>query len=146
MQCTRVDIPLYLSPELIKQISYDYKPDIWSFGCSLYHMTNFDPSFTGFNLIVLGNNIVKGRPKELPKIYSNELKDFLGKILTKKADKRPNANEAKNMMHKNIIENILWVHKNKEDIKTRFFSSIGNRKYIDVNNKENNNVNNIFPL
>ena len=144
MQCTRVGTPLYLSPELIKQIPYDYKTDIWSFGCSLYHMANLDPPFSGSNLIVLGNNIVKGRPKELPNIYSNELKDFIGKMLTKKADKRPSAKDAKNMIPKNIIENILLAHKNKEDIKARPFSSIGNRKSVDVNvnNKENNNINN----
>ena len=144
MQCTKVGTPLYLSPELIKQIPYDYKTDIWSFGCSLYHMANLDPPFSGSNLIVLGNNIVKGRPKELPNIYSNELKDFIGKMLTKKADKRPSAKDAKNMIPKNIIENILLAHKNKEDIKARPFSSIGNRKSVDVNvnNKENNNINN----
>ena len=142
MQCTRVGTPLYLSPELIKQVPYDYKTDIWSFGCSLYHLANLDPPFTGTNLIVLGNNIVKGRPKELPSFYSNELKDFIGKMLTKKANKRPNAKEAKNMIPKNIMENIILAHKNKEEIKARPFSSIGKRKSTDINNKENNNLNN----
>ena len=143
MQCTRVGTPLYLSPELIKQIPYDYKTDIWSFGCSLYHMANLDPPFLGSNLIVLGNNIVKGRPKELPNVYSKELKEFIGKMLTKKADKRPSAKEAKNMIPQNMIENILLAYKNKEDIKARPFSSIGNRKSgdVNVNNKDNNNLN-----
>ena len=58
MHCTRVGTPLYLSPELVKQVPYDYKTDIWSFGCSLYHLASLDPPFTGNNLIVLGNNIV----------------------------------------------------------------------------------------
>ena len=91
MHCTRVGTPLYLSPELVKQIPYDYKTDIWSFGCSLYHLASLEPPFTGNNLIVLGNNIVKGRPKELPSIYSNDLKIFIDKMLTKKPEKRPSA-------------------------------------------------------
>ena len=135
MHCTRVGTPLYLSPELVKQIPYDYKTDIWSFGCSLYN-----------NLIVLGNNIVKGRPKELPGFYSNELKDFIGKMLTKKPEKRPSATDAKNMIPKNIMENIIIANKNKEEIKVRPFSSLGKRKNndsnINENVKTNNNINN----
>ena len=95
MHCTRVGTPLYLSPELVKQIPYDYKTDIWSFGCSLYHLASLEPPFSGNNLIVLGNNIVKGRPKELPGMYSNELKSFIEKMLTKRPEKRPSAKEAK---------------------------------------------------
>ena len=144
MHCTRVGTPLYLSPELVKQVPYDYKTDIWSFGCSLYHLASLDPPFTGNNLIVLGNNIVKGRPKELPGFYSNELKDFIGKMLTKKPEKRPSAKDAKEMIPKNIMENIILANKNKEEIKARPFSSVGKRKNNDKDNNDNNsNINNI---
>ena len=144
MHCTRVGTPLYLSPELVKQVPYDYKTDIWSFGCSLYHLASLDPPFTGNNLIVLGNNIVKGRPKELPGFYSNELKNFIGKMLTKKPEKRPSAKDAKEMIPKNIMENIILANKNKEEIKARPFSSVGKRKNNDKDNNDNNsNINNI---
>ena len=145
MHCTRVGTPLYLSPELVKQVPYDYKTDIWSFGCSLYHLANLDPPFTGNNLIVLGNNIVKGRPKDLPVFYSNELKDFISKMLTKKPEKRPNAKDAKNMIPQNVMENIILANKNKEEIKARPFSSVGKRKNNNdfiINDNGNNNVNN----
>ena len=137
MHCTRVGTPLYLSPELVKQIPYDYKTDIWSFGCSLYHLATLEPPFTGNNLIVLGNNIVKGRPKELPNMYSNELKYFIDKMLTKKPDKRPSAKEAKDLIPKNILEKIFIAYKNKIEIKSRPFSSVG-RKTNDNNNANNN--------
>jgi len=142
MHCTRVGTPLYLSPELVKQVPYDYKTDIWSFGCSLYHLASLDPPFTGNNLIVLGNNIVKGRPKELPGFYSNELKDFIGKMLTKKPEKRPSAKDAKDMIPKNIMENIILANKNKEEIKARPFSSVGKRKNNEKDNNDNNSNNN----
>ncbi len=144
MHCTRVGTPLYLSPELIKQIPYDYKTDIWSFGCSLYHLSCLEPPFTGNNLIVLGNNIVKGRPRELPSIYSHELKLFIDKMLTKKPDKRPSAKEAKDLIPKSMLDKIFLAYKNKIEIKSRPFSSIGTRTAIDNNNNNNpNNVNNI---
>ena len=142
MHCTRVGTPLYLSPELVKQIPYDYKTDIWSFGCSLYHLASLEPPFTGNNLIVLGNNIVKGRPKDLPGFYSNEIKDFIWRMLTKKAEKRPNARDAKNMIPKNIMESIYLANKNKEEIKPRPFSSVGKRKTNEIINNINNNNNN----
>ena len=142
MHCTRVGTPLYLSPELVKQIPYDYKTDIWSFGCSLYHLASLEPPFTGNNLIVLGNNIVKGRPKDLPGFYSNEIKDFIWRMLTKKAEKRPNARDAKNMIPKNIMESIYLANKNKEEIKARPFSSVGKRKTNEIINNINNNNNN----
>ena len=141
MHCTRVGTPLYLSPELIKQIPYDFKTDIWSFGCSLYHLASLDPPFTGNNLIVLGNNIVKRRPKELPGFYSSELKDFIDKMLTKKPEKRPSAKDAKYMIPANIMENISG-NKNKEEIKIRPFSSIGKRKNYDLDNNDKSNLNN----
>ena len=142
MHCTRVGTPLYLSPELVKQVPYDFKTDIWSFGCSLYHLANLDPPFTGNNLIVLGNNIVKGRPKDLPGFYSNELKDFIWKMLTKKPEQRPTAKDAKNMIPKNIMESIDLANKNKEEIKARPFSSVGKRKTAEIKIIDNNNVNN----
>ena len=145
MHCTRVGTPLYLSPELVKQVPYDYKTDIWSFGCSLYHLASLDPPFTGNNLIVLGNNIVKGRPKDLPNMYSNDLKLFIDKMLTKKPEKRPSAKEAKELIPKNILEKISLAYKNKIEIKSRPFSSVGNRKSNDNSNtnyNSNNNINN----
>ena len=150
---TRVGTPLYISPELVKQKPYDYKTDIWSFGCSLYHLANLEPPFTGGNLIVLGNNIVKGVPKALPSLYSNEFKSFVDKMLEKKADKRPNAKEALDMIPVNIL-NDMKVNGEKIVIKSnRPFSSavysnnihttnvknIGN-KVITVNKEEIKNI------
>ena len=62
MHLTHVEILLYLSPELVKQNSFDYKVDIWSFECSLNH------PFTGDNLIVLVNKMLKEKPKPIPNI------------------------------------------------------------------------------
>ena len=143
MHCTRVGTPLYLSPELIKQIPYDFKTDIWSFGCSLYHLASLEPPFTGNNLIVLGNNIVKRRQKELPGFYSTELKNFIDRMLTKKPEKRPSAKDAKSMIPANIMENIFG-NKNKEEIKIRPFSSLGKRKNKDFNVNDKTNSNNIL--
>jgi len=93
LQCSKVGTPLYLSPELIKQIPYDFKVDLWSVGCTIYHLAALEPPFIGENVIVLGNNIVKNPHKPLPDIYGYEIKSLVDKLLSKKADNRPNTLE-----------------------------------------------------
>ena len=135
LHCTRVGTPLYLSPELVKQIPYDYKVDMWSFGCSLYHLCMLDPPFTGDNLIALGNSIVKGTPKPIPSQYSTDLVLFIDRLLSKKPERRPSAKEAIGMIPKDIMEKIKEANRNKVEIKNRPFSSVGNR-IITINKEE----------
>lgn len=138
LHCTRVGTPLYLSPELVKQIPYDFKVDIWSCGCSLYHLACLDPPFIGDNLIVLGNNIVKGKPKPLPSQYSENLSKFIDKMLSKRPEKRPTAREALELIPKDILEKIKIAKQNNIEIKSRPFSSVGNR-LITYNKEESQN-------
>lgn len=73
LHMTRVGTPLYLSPELVNNVPYDMKIDIWSIGCSLYHLAKFAPPFQGENLIRLGNNIVKTKHLSLKKFFYKKL-------------------------------------------------------------------------
>lgn len=98
LQKSRVGTPLYLAPELIKQIPYDFKIDIWSLGCSLYHLASFEPPFNEENLVVLGAKIVQSEPKELSESYSSMFKSFITKLLSKDANQRPTAKEALSMI------------------------------------------------
>ena len=150
---TRVGTPLYISPELVKQKPYDYKTDIWSFGCSLYHLACLEPPFMGGNLIVLGNNIVKGVPKVLPTQYSNELRNFVDKMLEKKAEKRPSAKEALDMIPKGVLNDMKiqgekLVIKSKRPFSSAMVGNSGNsinkkykeNKVITVNRDEIKNL------
>lgn len=94
MNMSRVGTPLFLAPELVKKEKYDYKIDIWSLGCSLYHLAKLVPPFNEENLIKLGNAIVNSTPKDLPSIYSNEFRRFINALLVKNKDQRVSAREA----------------------------------------------------
>lgn len=94
LHCSKVGTPLYLAPELIKQIPYDYKVDIWSAGCSIYHISTLDPPFFGDNVIILGQNIIKGKI-DIGKLsnYSSLIKNIICKMLSLKPSERPTADE-----------------------------------------------------
>jgi len=89
LQGTRVGTPLYLSPELVKQLPYDFKVDIWALGCVIYHLAALEPPFMGDNLITLGYNIVHKNPKALPDSYTNKLTMLINKFLEKNPSSRP---------------------------------------------------------
>ena len=135
MKLSRVGTPLFLAPELVMKEKYDYKADIWSLGCSIYHLAKTIPPFNDENLIQLGKSIVNDNPPELPDCYSNELKFFVNKLMTKNKKLRPSATEAMQFIPqkiKNKFEN------NKDKI------VIDNNKEIkdDINNKKENKRNN----
>ena len=99
---SRVGTPLYIAPELVKKEKYDYKIDIWSLGCSLYHLAKTVPPFTDENLIKLGNSIINDQPSNLPICYSNELYDFILRLMIKNKDQRPSALEALELIPEKI--------------------------------------------
>ena len=99
---SRVGTPLYIAPELVKKEKYDYKIDIWSLGCSLYHLAKTVPPFTDENLIKLGNSIINEQPSNLPICYSNELYDFILRLMIKNKDQRPSALEALELIPEKI--------------------------------------------
>ena len=85
---------LWCAPEVITDVYYGTKCDIWSLGCSIIEMGGLEPWNGTLNNLYQYKNIV-GKSKELPEIpnqFSNELKDFLLHCLVKDPDKRADAN------------------------------------------------------
>ena len=130
MKLSRVGTPLYLAPELVKKEKYDYKADIWSLGCSLYHLARTVPPFNDENLIRLGQAIVNENPPNLPSCYSEKLNYFINKLMIKDKKLRPSSSEA--------MKYIPEKTKNKFDI-----SNYPNQKilHLNSNNKSEKKVN-----
>lgn len=142
MNMSRVGTPLFLAPELVKKEKYDYKIDIWSLGCSLYHLAKLVPPFNEENLIKLGNAIVNDIPKELPNVYSYELKKMINALLVKNKDKRVSAREA---IDKYIPSSVKNKYKEKHRI-VNGNNSVSNQhkkamSKIIIESKKNENIN-----
>jgi len=49
-----------MPPEIINNIPYSFKGDIWSLGCVLYEMCALKPPFDGEDMHQLYLNIIRG--------------------------------------------------------------------------------------
>ena len=149
MKLSRVGTPLYLAPELIRKEKYDYKADIWSFGCSLYHLARTVPPFNDENLIRLGQAIINDNPASLPSCYTEELNHFINKLMTKDKKLRPSATEAlklipqktKNKLDISNYPNLKLMNLNRSDSKTNKSSK---KIKTNLNNSKNKDISSIL--
>ncbi len=87
---TIIGTPYYLSPEIIQNIPYSYKSDIWSLGVVLYEMCTLKMPFEASNLPVLSLKIQKGEYGKLDNKWSDDLKNLVYSMLQIDPEKRPN--------------------------------------------------------
>ena len=155
---SRVGTPLYIAPELVKKEKYDYKVDIWSLGCSLYHLAKTSPPFNDENLIKLGNSIINDQPPNLPICYSDELYEFILRLMIKNKDKRPSAFEALESIPENIKKKFyknygLYNSIKKKKIKLENYKLMEKQNIINKMNKftpklndDNNNTTSLINI
>ena len=141
--------PYWMSPQVVKNLDYDMKTDIWSLGITCGEMCNGEPPFAELN----PKNVMEKIGKQPPKVdeiikkeeHSYEFYDFVQKCLQVEPKKRPNAKElikhefiVKYAKDNNFIKDLMDKHKD-DIVKFRKYSNeINGNKYIKikVENKE----------
>jgi len=87
---TMVGTPYYLSPEIIEELPYNFKSDVWSLGVVLYEMATLKHPFQADNLQRLAIKILHGTyPPPDSDMYSGDLISLISRMLCKSADDRP---------------------------------------------------------
>lgn len=58
---TFIGTPYYISPEIVQNLPYSYKSDVWALGVVLYEMCTLKYPFLGDSLPSLAMRIMKGK-------------------------------------------------------------------------------------
>jgi aurora kinase len=80
VRSTYCGTPVYLAPEMIKEIGHDESLDIWCIGVLMFELLTGEIPFAGSTMNVLSDNIIKTKIS-WPKDMNLDAKDLIKKIL-----------------------------------------------------------------
>ncbi|KAF3902394.1 Myosin-IIIB [Dactylellina cionopaga] len=89
MATTYVGTPYYMSPEIVCDLPYTSRSDIWSLGCVIYELCALCPPFDAKSLPSLCQKIQAGRYTPIPNSYSPELRRVVDLCLRTNPSERP---------------------------------------------------------
>ena len=88
-----VGTPYWMSPEVIRRSSYDFKADIWSLGITIYEMATGNPPYAQYDPVKAIFLIPRNPPAVLEGSFSKTLKDFVALCLNDDPQARPSADD-----------------------------------------------------
>ncbi|KAK3282308.1 hypothetical protein CYMTET_9951 [Cymbomonas tetramitiformis] len=100
MAMTVIGTPYYMSPEIMESKPYDFKSDLWAFGCVLYELTSLKHAFDAQDMNGLVMKILRGKYGSPPAHFSPELRQVVSRLLSKEPEQRPSCEQ---------LNELAWV-------------------------------------
>ncbi|XWS73521.1 hypothetical protein CRYUN_Cryun02cG0136600 [Craigia yunnanensis] len=104
---TVVGTPNYMCPELLADIQYGYKSDIWSLGCCMFEIAAHQPEFRAPDMAGLVNKINRSSISPLPTVYSSTMEEAIDQ---NHAKKEPRTQTNKLLRHLHLQPYLAQCH------------------------------------
>ncbi|XGW15633.1 hypothetical protein V3C99_001240 [Haemonchus contortus] len=107
---------VYSCPEIVQNMGYGEKADVWSFGCCVYEMTELRPPFYSQNMLALATQIVEGKYNPIGPERSKELSELITSCLTVSPASRPDILEVARIAASRMLlclDDIFRMHVSK---------------------------------
>jgi NIMA (never in mitosis gene a)-related kinase len=93
LEHTQTGTPYYASPEVWKDLPYDYRSDLWSLGCVIYEAVCLKPPFNAEDMQSLYKKVIKGDYPPLPRTFSKELHSIVASLINVNPSNRPTCSQ-----------------------------------------------------
>uniref|UniRef100_A0A0N4Y218 Serine/threonine-protein kinase (inferred by orthology to a C. elegans protein) n=1 Tax=Nippostrongylus brasiliensis TaxID=27835 RepID=A0A0N4Y218_NIPBR len=107
---------IYSCPEIVQNMGYGEKADVWSFGCCVYEMAELHPPFYSQNMLALATQIVEGKYEPVAPERSKELSELISSCLIVSATSRPDILEVAKIAAPHMLlclDDIFRMHVSK---------------------------------